>query len=130
MKDAGFWIGTRYRDAIVFASALAFGASGCWHEMPQPSRDAFVADLLESIRDDTRFHRDYVLSRDSTTLGELRPLLAKPYAIVRWAGPLLDDECYVDMADGSRLLLHVIQRRRAVEKVALYYYPAPGAASS
>jgi len=114
----------RYRDVLLVAGALAVGTTGCWHEMPRAGRQAFVETFLQSIRDDTEFYRQYALTRDSSVIGELRPRLGEPFSIRRWSGPLLEDECYVDMADGSHLLLHVIQRERSVQKVALYFYPS------
>ena len=117
-------VATRYRDLILVAGALAAGTTGCWHEMSRAGRQAFVESFLQSIHDDTEFYRQYALTRDSTVIGELRPHLDKPFSIRRWSGPLLEDECTVDMADDSRLLLHVIQRERSVQKVALYFYPS------
>ena len=118
-------VARRYRGALLVAGGLlAFGATGCWHEMPRAGRQAFVERFLLSIRNDTEFYRHYALARDTGVIGEVRPRLSKPFSIRRWSGPLLEDECYVDMADGSRLLLHVIQRGRTVQKVALYFYPS------
>ncbi|TFH23992.1 MAG: hypothetical protein E4H03_04810 [Myxococcales bacterium] len=124
MRTSRRKVALRYRDLLLVAGALTVGTTGCWHEMPRAGRQAFVESFLTSIRDDTEFHRQYALTRDSSVIGELRPHLGEQFSIRRWSGPLLEDECTVDMADGSRLLLHVIQRERSVQKVALYFYPS------
>jgi len=115
---------SRHGVAALLAAALALCGAGCWHQMPRDGRDAFVHSYLESIRDGTEFYRRYSLERDESVIGEVRPLLDGPFSIARWAGPVLEDECTVELSDGSHLLLHVIQREHAVEKVALYLYPS------
>lgn len=124
MRTTGSEIATRYRDALLLTSVVALGTSGCWHEMPRDGREQFVENFLESIRDDTEFHRAYALARDTAVIEELRSRLSELFTIARWSGPLLEDECHVGLGDGSRLLLHVIQRQRSVQKVALYLYPS------
>ena len=104
---------------------------GCFaseHEVPTEQRNAFVTRFLDSIRDGSRFHRDFLFEDDASVTERVRPLLNRPFQIDRWDGPFLNDECYVKLADGSILVLYVEQQKHQVKSVRLALF-APEALS-
>ena len=92
------------------------------NELPEPERDAFVTEFLESVRDGTDFHRGFLSENGQILASQVSDLLRDPYEILRWEGLLWDDECYVQLEDESVLLLYVVQSNRQVESVGLHRY--------
>lgn len=90
--------------------------------MSETERNTFVTRFLESVRDDTAYYHKYLLERDAQHAEAARSALRQGFTIKGWSGPFGPDECYVEIHDGSTIVLYVIQAQRTVKEVSMVVY--------